>query len=136
MNYKSFLLTAGLLVINSVGVAEIPDKFISALHQVESSGREGKIVGDGGKALGPLQIHRVYFLDAAQFDKSLGTNYNSVTNLAFSKRVVKAYLTRYARKAVATNNLEVLARIHNGGPTGHKKSATVAYWRRVEKNLR
>lgn len=136
MNYKSLLITAGVLVINSIGAATLPDKFVKAIHQVESSGREGRIVGDGGKALGPLQIHREYFNDAAKFDPSLGKNYNSVTNLAFAKRVVVAYLSLYAPKAVSSNNFQVLARIHNGGPRGHKNPATVGYWRKVQKNLK
>jgi len=28
-----------------------------------------------------------------------------------------------------------LARIHNGGPRGHKKSATLAYWSKIESAL-
>jgi hypothetical protein len=31
---------------------------------------------------------------------------------------------------------EVFARMHNGGPTGYKKSATIEYWQKVKKELR
>jgi hypothetical protein len=92
-------------------------------------------VGDNGKALGPLQIHRGYFQDASEFDKSLGTNYSKVTDIEFAKRVVVAYLKRYVPKAVATNDFETLARVHNGGPRGHKNPATVGYWNKIRKNL-
>ena len=30
---------------------------------------------------------------------------------------------------------EDLARIHNGGPNGYKKSATLGYWEKVKKYL-
>lgn len=110
-------------------------RFFRALHQVESSGRTGRIIGDNGKALGPLQIHREYFQDAAEADPSLGKNYNQVTDLEFSKRVVKAYLKRYVPKAVATNDFQTLARVHNGGPRGHKNPETVGYWNKIQKNL-
>ncbi len=135
MNLKSLLLTVGVLVINSANAAELNPRFVKAIHQVESSGRVGKIVGDNGKALGPLQIHREYFQDAVEYDPSLGRNYNQVTNLAFAKRVVSAYLNRYVPKAVSSNNFQVLARVHNGGPAGHKNPKTIKYWAKVEKNL-
>jgi hypothetical protein len=48
---------------------------------------------------------------------------------------VVAYLHRYGKKALADKDYEKLARIHNGGPRGHTKSATVKYWRKVEKAL-
>jgi hypothetical protein len=59
-----------------------------------------------------------------------------VTNLAVAKKVVSAYLKGYAPKAVKSKNLQVLARIHNGGPNGAKVSATKKYWAKVEKNLK
>ncbi len=131
-----FMLLVLSLSTTYVSAATVNKKFLNALHQVESSGRLGAIVGDGGKALGPLQIHRNYFVDAAQFDHSLGNDYNRVTDLAFAQRVVNAYLNRYAATAVAENNFEVLARVHNGGPSGFKNRATVRYWTKVEMNLK
>ena len=135
MNYKSLLLSVGILVINQTHAASVNPKFLKALHQVEASGRLGAIVGDNGKALGPLQIHRQYFNDAAEFDPSLGTDYNKVTDLAFAKRVVTAYLNRYAPKAVSTNDFRTLARVHNGGPKGVKVAQTLTYWEKIKKVL-
>ena len=37
--------------------------FLNALHQVESGGQLGAIVGDNGRALGPLQIHKIYWAE-------------------------------------------------------------------------
>lgn len=134
MNLKHIVLGV-LITINSTFAGNINEKFFKALHQVESSGRTGRVIGDHGRALGPLQIHREYFNDAAEYDKSLGNNYNRVTDLEFAKRVVSAYLNRYAPKAVAKNDFKTLARVHNGGPNGHKVAATVKYWSKIEQNL-
>ena len=127
---KAILTTAVLFL--STSVYGVDEKFFNALHQVEASGRTGKVIGDSGKALGPLQIHRAYFLDAAAYDKSLGKDYSKVQDLAFAKRVVKAYLRRYAADAVKRNDYQTLARIHNGGPQGHKNAATMKYWQKVK----
>lgn len=133
MNMKLWLVGVGIGI--SLHANATDARFFRALHQVESSGRTGRIIGDNGKALGPLQIHREYFQDAVAADPSLGKNYNQVTDLGFAKRVVTAYLKRYAPKAVASNDLETLARVHNGGPRGHKNPATLGYWNKVRKNL-
>ena len=53
----------------------------------------------------------------------------------YAERVVMAYLHRYAKKALADKDYEKLARIHNGGPRGHTKRATIKYWAKVEKAL-
>jgi hypothetical protein len=38
-------------------------------------------------------------------------------------------------EALASGDLEVLARIHNGGPRGAQSPATLDYWRRVRADL-
>jgi hypothetical protein len=103
-----------------------PESFWKALHHVETSGRLGPIKGDNGAALGPLQIHRVYFQDSG-----VKGHYSQVADLAFARRVATAYLKRYAPKAWERGDVVTLARIHNGGPQGHRKQATLAYARKV-----
>ena len=102
---------------------------IAALITVESNGRDNAI-GDGGAAIGVLQIHRQVVLDV---NRIAGTSYvhSQMTNRIVARRVCEIYLTRYA--AGKTN--EEAARIWNGGPTGYKKSATLAYWNKVKRNL-
>jgi hypothetical protein len=107
-----------------------PESFFRALHQVETSGRHGAIVGDGGKALGPLQIHRAYHADSG-----IAGDYSRCADLVYSKRVVAAYLKRFAPIAWAKGDVKTLARVHNGGPLGHKKSATKIYSEKVVKNI-
>ena len=97
-----------------------------ALHQVETSGRTGPIRGDGGRSLGPLQISRAYWLDSR-----VPGQWSDCASLAYSRRVTTAYMLRYASVAWRTGSHQTLARIHNGGPNGHRKRATRGYWLRV-----
>lgn len=99
---------------------------ISALIVVESGGRDNA-VGDNGRALGPLQIHRAVVLDVNRITGSRH-RWEDMTNRALARKVCQAYLERYARGATA----EQAARRWNGGPTGDRKPATLPYWRKVE----
>ena len=108
--------------------AEPPDSFFRALHLVETSGKRGAIIGDNGRALGPLQIHRSYHADSR-----VAGDYSRCADLDYSKRVVTAYLQRYAPKAWASGDVTTLARIHNGGPRGASKAATIRYGAKVRR---
>ena len=103
---------------------------ITALIAVESSGND-LAIGDNGRAVGPLQIHRGVVLDV---NRITGSHYRhqDMTNRAAARAVCQAYLTHYGRGATT----EQLARRWNGGPTGDRKTATVAYWRRVQKAMK
>ena len=119
-----------------VGAAP-PESFFLALHAVESGGRLGGIRGDNMAALGPLQIHRAYWLDSG-----VKGSYSQCSELAYSRAVVSAYMRRYAPKAWAGGtDLETLAKIHNGGPnamraTGKKLTNLNAYWHKIQKHLK
>ena len=115
-----------LLALCATAHAAPSESFWRALHVVETSGRTGPILGDGGRALGPLQIHRAYHADAR-----IGGDYARCADLDYSKRVVTAYLQRYAPKAWAAGDVKTLARVHNGGVRGASKAATVAYGDKV-----
>jgi hypothetical protein len=103
---------------------------ISALIAVESSGND-LAIGDQGRAIGPLQIHRAVVTDVNRFT---GSNYQwqQMTNRAQARAVCEAYLTHYGRGATT----EQLARRWNGGPTGDRKTATLGYWRKVDAQLK
>ena len=105
-----------------------PDaSFFRALHIVETGAKLGPTIGDNGKALGPLQIHRAYHADSR-----VAGDYSRCADLDYSKRVVTAYLKRYAPQAWAAGDVETLARIHNGGPKGATKPATKGYATKVK----
>ena len=120
-----------LLALASASHAAPPESFWRALHQVETSGRHGAILGDNGKSLGPLQISRAYWQDAR-----VGGSYEQVTDLAYARRVATAYLKRYAPAAWAKGDIETLARVHNGGPAGARKPATLPYADKVRRAMR
>ena len=108
---------------------------IMALIQVESSGND-LAVGDGGAAYGCLQMHSAYVQDAAEY-----ANKDWVHEDAFDREtsidIFIAYMSRYATEERLGRrvSIEDIARIHNGGPNGWKKSATDAYWNKVRKNI-
>jgi hypothetical protein len=113
-----------------------PTPILDAIEKVETGGQRdpANAIGDGGKALGPMQIHRVYWLDAVEHDPSLvanGETYDSVRDRAYARRVVMAYWSRYAKSW----DSQTLARVHNGGPKGHTKRATLGYWAKVKAKL-
>jgi hypothetical protein len=116
-----------LLALCATTHAAPPDSFFRALHIVETGGRTGPILGDGGKALGPLQIHRGYHQDSR-----VAGDYSRLADLEYSKRVATAYLKRYAPEAWAKGDVTTLARVHNGGPKGHLKPATKGYAAKVK----
>jgi hypothetical protein len=116
------LQTAGT---QTEATASISDSLLHAIHQVESSGStKDNIVGDKGKAIGPLQIHYSCWFDATEYDKSIGGEYKDCFKLSYSKKIFLAYMQRYGKG----KTIEQQARIWNGGPKGYKKSATIKYW--------
>ena len=104
---------------------------ISALMLVESSNND-LAIGDQGRAIGCLQIHKAVVLDVNRFT---GSNYRweAMTNRVQARAVCEAYLTHYGKGKTT----EEQARIWNAGPQGHKKKqATQAYWAKVKKAIK
>jgi hypothetical protein len=111
------------------------DAILAAIRTVETGDRENAPDGDGGAAIGPYQIHHAYWLDATDKDSSLGGSYQDCRRRTYATRVVTAYMQRHCPRAWASGEAQVIARIHNGGPTGATKAATLGYWQRVRKHL-
>jgi hypothetical protein len=111
-------------------------RLLAAIKQVESGG-DCAAVGDWEcgqpTAIGCYQIHWAYWADAVEYDQTIGGCYNDCFNEAYAERVVRAYMKRYAPKNATMKDM---ARIHNGGPRGHKKWTTFLYWAKVEKVLK
>jgi len=109
------------------------DEIFAALRQVETGGSKSagrRAVGDGGRAIGPLQIHRPYWEDS-----KVPGRFEDCRDMAYARKVALAYWRRYCPEALETLDAEVLARVHNGGPTGHRKESTKVFWRKVEREL-
>jgi len=115
-----------LLCLTTASAADFA-QFTRAIHLVESGGRtNGPIIGDQGRSYGPLQISR-----AAWQDSRVGGRYEDVADLAVATRVLRAYLHRYAPRALSAEDWFTCARVWNGGPRGASRSATVGYGRAV-----
>lgn len=129
----SLLSVVALFVITCTALGAPPsDRLLDAIAKVESN-HNPNAVGDDGKAIGVFQIHRVYWQDAVQHDPNIGGCYEDCRDPEYARRIVIAYMDRYAP---ANASDETLARIHNGGPRGHKKSATTKYWNKVKKAMK
>lgn len=109
---------------------------LPALILAESGGRDDA-VGDGGRAVGCLQIteDRV-----AEMNREVGWDCYTLEerdSRLMSVRMCIRYLERNGeRYRVETGRKptrEVLARIWKGGPHGYKDPATEAYWLKVKR---
>lgn len=105
------------------------DRLLDAIAKVESR-HNPSAIGDGGRACGVYQIHRSYWADGT---KLLGVNwdYELAADPAKAREVVRTYLLHYGRRC----NLLEMARIHNGGPNGHKRQSTLDYARKIARIL-
>jgi hypothetical protein len=112
---------------------------IDALIQVESGG-DDHAVGDldlAHKAYGCLQIRQPYVDDV---NRVFGSKYKAedcLGNRPLSIYVFNKYMRIWATEERLGHfpTLEELARMHNGGPYGHKRKSTLAYWEKVKQVL-
>lgn len=122
------------LLVPAANVRATPDgdleRLLDAIARVESRS-DPNAVGDHGRAAGTYQIHRRYWVDGTRV---LGVDwpYREAWNPQKARQVVRAYLSYYGKG----RNLVDLARIHNGGPQGHEKQATLSYARKVATALK
>ena len=109
-------------------------EFLYAIGTVES-GHDDSAIGDGGDSIGRYQIQHAYWLDAVE-RSGLGGRYENVRDKDYAEKIMLAYFRRYAPEALGSGDWERLARIHNGGPTGHQRDSTLPYWNKVKAVLR
>ena len=108
---------------------EIDQTFLDAIAAVETNGNDAAI-NFAEDAHGRYQIRAAYLADG---NAALGTRYTlaEMHDPDKAARIVTAYLTRYGRAFERRTGHEAtaadLARIHNGGPFGAKREATLGY---------
>lgn len=127
-------VTAFLLVCQAATSANDPfPAVLKAMIYVESRG-DPLAVGDGGRAIGVLQIHKDYWRDATGF---LGVDwpYSDARDPVKAAAAVRAYCEHYAKAYNRPWTAETISRIHNGGPLGWKKRATIRYYRKILAHL-
>ncbi|MCK9482829.1 MAG: lytic transglycosylase domain-containing protein [Candidatus Marinimicrobia bacterium] len=118
-----------LAVITIVGISQADnDRLIQALIQVESSGND-QAIGDGGLAVGCLQIHPIFVKDVNRIIGKDKYTLQDRYSRAKSIEMANIYLNHYG------GTIEERARKFNGGPNGHQKKATENYWRKVKREL-
>ena len=106
--------------------------FFTALRSVETGGmaQPQDAVGDSGRSIGPYQISQAYWADSG-----VRGAWTSCKDRAYAEAVMLAFWKRYCPEALRLRDLETLARVHNGGPRGDRKDATLVYWKRIQGRL-
>ena len=106
--------------------------FFNAVRSVETGGvaQPQDAVGDGGRSIGPYQISRAYWADSG-----ISGDWTRCKDRAYAEAVMLAFWKRYCPEALRLRDFETLARVHNGGPRGDRKDATLAYWKRIQVRL-
>jgi len=130
--YTAMALCLCLVVTQQVAGAadnDRMDKLLDAIARVESRNNPAA-VGDGGRAVGVYQIHRSYWAKGTEI-LGVSWDYRDARDPQKARQVVRAYLSYYGRGKTLLD----MARIHNGGPRGYVKAATLSYARKIEQVL-
>ena len=134
-------LIAFLCVLTALNVnaSEVSGRLLHALKMAES-GNRSRAIGDGGKAVGVLQLHKVYVDDANRIIGKKVYTYADRYDVKKSEEMTKVVLTHYGkcyeRKTGKRCTDEVLARIHNRGYSRWNDKLGERYWKRVQKFLK
>lgn len=110
------------------------ERLIYGIWLVESGGSANPKDGDGGKAIGPFQIWKVYWQDAIEHRPDIGGSYEDCRDIVYARRIVYAYFDRWASGQTVENK----GRCHNRGcnkSRWHGKAGD-DYWARILKALR
>lgn len=114
---------------------------LTAIRQVESGGEPDNgehAKGDKGKAVGPFQIHKVYWQDAVSWKHS------TVKEIAYedcnltdpARQVVLNYMRRWEPAAFKMVDARTLAMLHHYGPSWRNRNDDPhGYWAKVQKEL-
>jgi len=102
---------------------------------IVESGDNAEAIGDNGEAFGCMQIHSCVIQDV---NNHYGTKFAHED--AFDKKtsmiIFELYTSMWGDQIIIEEGreptLEDYAKIWNGGPQGHKKKSTIAYWMKVD----
>lgn len=149
MKLKTVIIVVGIIMslVEKSEAVQVTSSLIDAICIVESAANAAAI-GDGGKAIGMAQIHKVCVDDVNRIQKIKEAKlkrklprftYDDRKNPTKSKEIMRIYLSwygaNYERNTGKIATPEILSKIWNGGPNGWKKRATIAYWGKVRKAL-
>jgi len=103
------------------------DELLDKIWAVESSRQLNPPDGDGGAAIGPLQIHADVLIDV---NGKYGTNYTcaDLRNIETAKTIARLYISMWMERHKA----EIACRIFSGGPRGWNTASTDRYWQKIK----
>lgn len=107
------------------------DRLFAAICKVESNNNP-RAVGDGGKALGIAQIHKVMIDDVNRILKVPTFTYTDRLDPVKSREVFDVWRKHYCRDA----SDEVIARRWNQGMGGKLNAASSRYWKKILAHLK
>lgn len=121
------------------GAVEVPERLLNAIARVESNNNpraEGDRDKNGNpRAIGMYQIWKIYVDDVNRMSSKKFT-YEDRWDARKSREMVRIYIAFYSRHYKRTTGreatVEVMARIHNGGPSGWRKDETRSYWKKIK----
>ncbi len=121
--------------INPILITHIDDPLMNAMIQVESRGKDS-IIGDNGKAIGILQMHKIAVRSVNKILKKndIDLEYSYDDRYSREKTIEMYWIWRNSKHS--NHSDEVIARSWNGGPKGPNKSATLHYWNKVVKEIK
>ena len=122
-----------LLVTATASSAQVSDSLLNAIEQVESHGN-ASAVGDQSRALGSMQIWQCVVIDANRIART-SYSHADAFNRTKARQIASIYLNYYGKRIGHAPTEQDYARIWNGGPSGHRKTATLGYWVKVQKEL-
>jgi len=104
------------------------DGLLDKIWTVESGRQLCPPDGDGGQAVGPLQIHCCVLEDV---NMRYGTKFtrSDLREIKTARLIAQLYI----RLWMNIYKEEIAARIFNGGPRGWRKKSTDAYWVKIQK---
>ena len=119
------------LIVCQVATATGNDALLrtaKAVMQVESGG-DPLVVGDGGRAVGAFQIHKIMVAECNRIVVRQKWTMEDRIDPVKSLEMFKTYCLHYWPKG----GPEQWARGWNGGPNGPKRASTLDYWRKVNR---
>ena len=131
---KTIAIIISVVSVMMANAKESHDVFpfgvISCIGIVESN-LNPNAIGDNGEAVGALQIHKEYVDDVNRILGYKAYTYDDRKDTTKSYMMAYVYLVHYGRRYKKLTGEDptpvVYARIHNGGPNGWKKDATIEY---------
>ena len=124
-----------VLSFSTYAQEQVPIEFlVDAIIHVESRG-DSTAIGDGGRAVGILQIHPIMVREVNRILEKNGSDVRYTYNDRYSVEKSKEMFYVWKGYYHPNSSYEKIARCWNGGTNGHMFYCTNRYWRKVSDRL-